>query len=97
MAYICPFFQDDIEALVALSEELRQIRRDRMREIERERAMMARPAPLPPPPAPAPAPKPLLLERPARPRDEERIYERDLVIDREGRGPSRPFERSPRW
>lgn len=87
------FSQDDIEALVALSEELRQVRRDRMREIERERAMMSRPAALPAPPPQ----KPLMLERPSRPWDEERIYERDLVIDRERRGTPRPMGRGARW
>lgn len=64
-----------------------------MREIERERAMMSRPAALPAPPAPPP----LMLERPPRPREEERIYEHDLVIDRERRGAPRPMGRGPRW
>ncbi|KAK2756565.1 hypothetical protein FQN54_005458 [Arachnomyces sp. PD_36] len=93
--YIIAYLRyDDIAALVALSEDLRQARRDRMREIEREQAIMSRsaaPHPHPPPP------QPLLLERPSRLVEEEKIYEHDLVIDRERRGAPRPVGRGARW
>lgn len=70
--------QDDIAALVDLSEDIRRARRERIHEIHRERAS------LPPPPAPIPVRTPLMLERPPLPRhpwEEEKIRERDLVIE----------------
>ncbi|KAJ9290241.1 hypothetical protein DTO021C3_2240 [Paecilomyces variotii] len=69
---------DDIAALVDLSEDIRRARRERIHEIHRERAS------LPPPPAPIPVRTPLMLERPPLPRhpwEEEKIRERDLVIE----------------
>ncbi|PGH04945.1 hypothetical protein GX51_03244 [Blastomyces parvus] len=69
---------DDVAHLVTLSEDYRQARRDRIREIQRERTRMITPPPLPAPAPPPPA-APLLLERPDY--DEERIIEHEVFVD----------------
>ncbi|KLJ09899.1 hypothetical protein EMPG_14695 [Blastomyces silverae] len=69
---------DDVAHLVALSEDYRQARRERIREIQRERTRMLTPPPLPAPAPPPPA-APLLLERPDY--DEERIIEHEVFVD----------------
>ncbi|KAF4182932.1 hypothetical protein CNMCM8927_009036 [Aspergillus lentulus] len=85
---------DDISALVALSEDIRRARRQRIQAISRERASMRIPF------APEPVvPAPVLPGRPPsprlRPRDERRLKkERELIIE-EGRwrpGPA-PLDR----
>ncbi|PGH36612.1 hypothetical protein GX50_00471 [[Emmonsia] crescens] len=70
---------DDVANLVALSEDYRQARRERIREIQREPARMITP-PHPPLPAPVPPPPavPLMLERPY---DEERIIEHEIFVN----------------
>ncbi|PWY96424.1 hypothetical protein BO94DRAFT_580272 [Aspergillus sclerotioniger CBS 115572] len=88
--------QEDVDALIELSEDIRRARRRRIQEIHRERASM----PLGPPPLMATADKtgPLLLDHPAGPprfvRDERRKKERDVVV--EGNR-WRPPPRSERW
>ncbi|KAL2369561.1 hypothetical protein RJ035_001720 [Blastomyces gilchristii] len=69
---------DDVAHLVALSDDYRQARRERIREIQRERTRMITPPPLPAPAPPPPA-APLLLERPDY--DEERIIEHEVFVD----------------
>ncbi|OJD19329.1 hypothetical protein AJ78_00688 [Emergomyces pasteurianus Ep9510] len=83
---------DDIANLVALSEDFRQVRRERIREIQRERTRMITPPPLPAP-APPPPPVPLLLERPDY--DEERIIEHEIFVDADKVPP--PPLRVRRW
>jgi hypothetical protein len=75
---------DDISALVALSEDIRRARRQRIQEISRERASMRIPfAPEPVTPAPALPGRPVSPR--LRPRDERRLKkERELIIE-EGR------------
>ncbi|RAK98883.1 uncharacterized protein BO80DRAFT_426986 [Aspergillus ibericus CBS 121593] len=85
--------QEDVDALIELSEEIRRARRRRIQEIHRERATM----PLGPPPLIPAADKtsPLLLDHPTGPprfvRDERRKKEREFVEHR-----WRP-PRSERW
>ncbi|KAI6960748.1 hypothetical protein KC355_g12679, partial [Hortaea werneckii] len=70
---------EDVLRLVEISEDIRRERRDRLREIQWEREELERrPKMLPPPPFPPvpPAPKGTY---------DERIYERDVYYDREGR------------
>ncbi|EGE81583.2 hypothetical protein BDDG_04526 [Blastomyces dermatitidis ATCC 18188] len=69
---------DDVAHLVALSDDYRQARRERIREIQRERTRMITPPPLPAPAPPPPA-APLLLERPDY--GEERIIEHEVFVD----------------
>ncbi|RLL98133.1 hypothetical protein CFD26_106742 [Aspergillus turcosus] len=76
---------DDISALVELSEDIRRARRQRIQEINRERASMR----LPFVPEPPVSPAPVLPGRPPSPRlrgrDERRLKkERELIIE-EGR------------
>lgn len=86
--------QDDVSALVDLSEDIRRARRRRIQEIHRERSSMPPPAP-PAPPAAMPGEPPLMLDRPMSPpfrhREERRMKQRELVEDRRGR------PRSGRW
>ncbi|KAI7570003.1 hypothetical protein KC317_g2844, partial [Hortaea werneckii] len=70
---------EDVLRLVEISEDIRRERRDRLLEIQWEREELERrPKMLPPPPFPPipPAPKGTY---------DERIYERDVYYDREGR------------
>ncbi|OAX81552.1 hypothetical protein ACJ72_04106 [Emergomyces africanus] len=69
---------DDVANLVDLSENFRQARRERIREIQRERKKIITPPPLPAP-APPPPSVPLLLERPGY--EEERIIEHEIFVD----------------
>ncbi|PGH16304.1 hypothetical protein AJ79_01843 [Helicocarpus griseus UAMH5409] len=87
---------DDVARLVAVSEDYRQARRERIREIQRERARMITPPSPPPLPAPAPPPPaaPLLIERPDY--DEERIIEHEIIVDPD-RVPVPPPMRVRRW
>ncbi|RHZ61338.1 uncharacterized protein CDV56_107830 [Aspergillus thermomutatus] len=87
---------DDISALVALSEDIRRARRQRIQEINRERASMRLPPFIPEPVTPGSVlpgrpPSPRL-----RPRDERRLKkERELIIE-EGRWRQTPAQ-SDRW
>ncbi|KAK2875070.1 hypothetical protein FQN49_001810 [Arthroderma sp. PD_2] len=78
--YIFAYLQyDDVAELVKFSEDYRRRRRDRVREIQHERA---REQPLPPPLS---QPKMLLERESSRPLwDEERVHETEIIID-EGR------------
>ncbi|OKL61238.1 hypothetical protein UA08_03849 [Talaromyces atroroseus] len=74
---------DDVERLVHLSGDIRRFRRERIRDIRREREMLPRPPP------------PLRLERapPREPRlwePRERFRERDVIIE-EGQRPRRRY------
>ncbi|EEH42562.2 uncharacterized protein PADG_07382 [Paracoccidioides brasiliensis Pb18] len=69
---------DDVEHLVAVSEDYRKARRMRVREIERERAWIMTPPPLPLP-VPAPPVETLLIERPEY--EEERIIEHEIFVN----------------
>ena len=69
------FPQEDVVRLVEATEDIKRERRDRLREIQWEREESERrpkmlPAPIPPPPTS---------------RYDERIYEREYIIDRDGR------------
>ncbi|KAK2743371.1 hypothetical protein FQN55_007310 [Onygenales sp. PD_40] len=100
--YIMAYMKyDDVADLVALSEEYRHARRERIREIQRERATLTPP---PPPPLPAPLPPPpgphVVIERSSRPvyddAEEERIVEREVYVDGGQMPPSLPIGRR-RW
>ncbi|GLA22689.1 hypothetical protein AnigIFM63326_005163 [Aspergillus niger] len=89
--------QNDVDALIERSEEIRRARRRRIQEIHRERASLPRVAAPPPPPLIPAADKaaPLLLDNQPPPprfvRDERRKKERDLVVEgNRWRGPQRP-------
>ncbi|OJJ72501.1 hypothetical protein ASPBRDRAFT_42203 [Aspergillus brasiliensis CBS 101740] len=90
--------QNEVDALIERSEEIRRARRRRIQEIHRERASLPRVAAPPPPPPLIPAADkaaPLLLDNPPPPprfvRDERRKKERDLVVEgNRWRGPPRP-------
>ncbi|KGQ01459.1 hypothetical protein PAAG_11807 [Paracoccidioides lutzii Pb01] len=69
---------DDVEHLVAVSEDYRKARRMRVREIELERARIMTPPPLPLP-APAPPVETRLIERPEY--EEERIIEHEIFVN----------------
>lgn len=80
--------QDDVAHLVRISDDFRRARRDRIREIQHERATLAEPPPRAPA-LPAPEPPSVFVDRGApRPRENDRFYEREVVTD-EVRGPSR--------
>lgn len=78
--------------LVDLTERIRRARRERLREIHRQRTIFPPlPAiPAPPPPPVAPRPSRMLERAPPEPYpwEEERIRERDVIIE-EGRRPPR--------
>ncbi|PYH70001.1 uncharacterized protein BO88DRAFT_364212 [Aspergillus vadensis CBS 113365] len=90
--------QNDVDALIERSEEIRRARRRRIQEIHRERASLPRVAAPPPPPPLIPAAEkaaPLLLDNQPPPprfvRDERRKKERDMVVEgNRWRGPQRP-------
>ncbi|PGH16775.1 hypothetical protein AJ80_05090 [Polytolypa hystricis UAMH7299] len=71
---------EDVSTLVSYSEDFRCARRDRIREIQRERTTFV-PPPLPAPCPPSPPPQVLMIDN----RPEERVYERDVVIEEERR------------
>jgi hypothetical protein len=86
--------QDEVSELVSISDGLRRQRRKRIREIEEERIVEAPVPPLPPLAAPEPPP-PLILER--RPRwEEDRTYEREIVIGNR-KPPRRPRSLTREW
>lgn len=66
-----------------LSEDIREARRERIREIREERAGLPTLADLPAPPPPVP--EPLLIERPPthrpHPWEIDRVRERELVVE----------------
>ncbi|EME44947.1 hypothetical protein DOTSEDRAFT_70857 [Dothistroma septosporum NZE10] len=68
---------EDVLRLVEISEEIKKERRDRILEIQWEREERERRPKMLPAPPPIPAPP--------RPRYDERIYEREIIYDRDGR------------
>ena len=80
--------QEDVERLVRISDDFRRARRDRVCDMQRERAAYAEPPPRVPT-LPAPEPPSIMIDkRPARPRESDRVYDREVVTE-EVRSPSR--------
>ena len=69
--------QEDVLRLVELTEDIRRERRERIREIQWEREELERRPKMLPPPPPVPAPPRSVYD--------ERIYEREYYLDRDGR------------
>ncbi|KAK2748927.1 hypothetical protein FQN57_007210 [Myotisia sp. PD_48] len=85
---------DDVAELVDLSEDVRRRRRDRIREIQRERSIPPVTA-LPIPPGPPPISK-ALPERPTRAYwDEDRVRETEIIFDDHYHRRRRSRHRSP--
>ncbi|WEW55991.1 hypothetical protein PRK78_001426 [Emydomyces testavorans] len=74
---------DDVAYLVRMSEDFRRARRERIREIQAERAV--RPPPVLALPAPPQHSTTVLVDRTTRERDEEFISERDVIVETDRR------------